>query len=35
VNNSGGLGMGTVYLTNGKGKKTSVILSSAGNVRIQ
>jgi type IV fimbrial biogenesis protein FimT len=35
VNNSGGLGMGTVSLTNGKGKKTSVILSSAGNVRIQ
>lgn len=33
--NSGGLGMGTAFLWNTKGKKISVVLSSAGNVRIE
>jgi len=35
ISNSGGLGMGTVYLTNTNGKKMKLVLSSAGNVRIE
>jgi len=35
MSNSGGLGMGTAYLRNTKGKKIKVVLSSAGNVRIE
>ena len=35
TNNSGGLGMGTVYLRNTKGMKIKLVLSSAGNVRIE
>jgi prepilin-type N-terminal cleavage/methylation domain-containing protein len=35
TSNSGGLGMGTVYLRNTKGVKMKLVLSSAGNVRIE
>jgi hypothetical protein len=35
TSNSGGLGMGTVYLRNTKGMEIKVVLSSAGNVRIE
>lgn len=35
MSNSGGLGMGTAYLRNTKGTKIKVVLSSAGNVRIE
>jgi type IV fimbrial biogenesis protein FimT len=35
TSNSGGLGMGTAFLRNTKGKMISVVLSSAGNVRIE
>jgi prepilin-type N-terminal cleavage/methylation domain-containing protein len=35
VNNLGGLGMGSVFLKNRKDKKTSVVVSSAGNIRIK
>jgi type IV fimbrial biogenesis protein FimT len=35
TSNSGGLGMGTVYLRNTKGKEIKLVLSSAGNVRIE
>jgi prepilin-type N-terminal cleavage/methylation domain-containing protein len=35
VSNSGGLGMGTAYLRNTKGRKIKVVVSSAGNIRIQ
>lgn len=34
TSNSGGLGMGTAYLRNGKGQRTKVVVSSAGNVRL-
>jgi len=34
ISNSGGLGMGTVYLRNERGKKIKVVVSSAGNIRI-
>jgi type IV fimbrial biogenesis protein FimT len=34
INNIGGLGMGTVFLKNTNNRATSVILSSAGNIRI-
>ncbi|MBW2096973.1 MAG: GspH/FimT family protein [Deltaproteobacteria bacterium] len=34
TSNSGGLGMGTAYLRNTKGNEMKVVLSSAGNVRI-
>jgi len=35
TSNSGGLGMGTVYLRNTKGVKMKLVLSSAGNLRIE
>jgi type IV fimbrial biogenesis protein FimT len=35
TSNGGGLGMGTVYLRNTKGVKMKLVLSSAGNVRIE
>jgi len=35
INTLGGLGMGTVFLKNTNNRITSVILSSAGNIRIQ
>jgi type IV fimbrial biogenesis protein FimT len=34
-NNSGGLGAGSVFLTNPNGKATKVVVSSAGNIRIE
>jgi type IV fimbrial biogenesis protein FimT len=33
-NNSGGFGSGTVFLTNTRNRKTSVVISPAGNIRI-
>jgi Tfp pilus assembly protein FimT len=35
ISNSGGLGMGTAYLRNTKGRKIKVVVSSAGNIRIE
>jgi len=35
ISNSGGLGMGTAYLKNSKGRKIKVVVSSAGNIRIE
>jgi prepilin-type N-terminal cleavage/methylation domain-containing protein len=35
VNNLGGLGMGTVFLKNANDRKTKVIVSSAGHIRIE
>ncbi|MFZ0448655.1 MAG: GspH/FimT family pseudopilin [Desulfatiglandaceae bacterium] len=35
TSNSGGLGMGTAFLRNTNGKKMKLVLSSAGNVRIE
>jgi len=34
-NNSGGFGAGSVFLTNPNGKATKVVVSSAGNIRIE
>jgi len=34
-NNSGGFGAGSVFLTNQNGKATKVVVSSAGNIRIE
>jgi prepilin-type N-terminal cleavage/methylation domain-containing protein len=34
-NNSGGFGAGSVFLTNPNGKATQVVVSSAGNIRIE
>ena len=35
VNNLGGLGMGSVFLKNTNNRKVSIIVSSAGNIRIE
>jgi len=35
VSNSGGLGMGTAYLINKKGKTAKVIVSCSGNIRVE
>ena len=35
ISNTGGLGMGSAYLVNGKGKVARVVLSSEGNIRIE
>ncbi len=35
ISNTGGLGMGSVYLKNTKGKKARVVLSTAGSIRVE
>ncbi|MBW1729724.1 MAG: GspH/FimT family pseudopilin [Deltaproteobacteria bacterium] len=35
INNTGGLGMGTAFLINTKGKGNKVVISSSGNIRIK
>ncbi|RLB42454.1 MAG: hypothetical protein DRH12_05690 [Deltaproteobacteria bacterium] len=35
VNNSGGLGMGSAYLVNGKGQGMRVVVSASGNIRVK
>ena len=35
VNNSGGLGMGTLFLRNSNGRERSLVISSMGNIRLE